>query len=223
MITRHAATDRLARHRHAEPYVAVVLAGSYLEAGDGGRVRAAAGTVIAHEPHSAHRDDFGSAGAVVLNLPAIAGLTGPGIVADVDAIAAAAALDVREAAALLAEQFRPAAASPGDWPDRLADALACDPGLVISDWADAAGLDPASVSRGFARAYGVSPKRFRLESRVRRAVRGLSAWQGSLAAFAAEHGFADQAHFARTVRALTGATPLALRAKSVQAGVYCIG
>ncbi len=223
MITRHAATDRLARHRHAEPYVAVVLAGSYLEAGDGGRVRAAAGTVIAHEPHSAHRDDFGAAGAVVLNLPAIAGLSGPGIVADVDAIAQATERDIREAAVLLAEQFRPAIVSPHDWPDQLADALARDPDLAISDWADAAGLDPASVSRGFARAYGVSPKRFRLEARARRAVRSLAAWQGNLAAFAAEHGFADQAHFARTVRAMTGVTPQALRAKSVQAGVCYTG
>jgi AraC-like DNA-binding protein len=223
VITRHPATDRLARHRHAEPYVAVVLAGSYLEAGDGGRVRAAAGTVIAHEPHSAHRDDFGSAGAVVLNLPTIAGLSGPGIVADIDAIAWAAARDLREAAALLREQFRPAAVSPDDWPDRLAEALARDPDLAISDWADAVGLVPASVSRGFARAYGVSPKRFRLEARARRAVRSLAGWQGSLAAFAAEHGFADQAHLARTVRAMTGATPQALRAKSVQAGVCYTG
>lgn len=223
MITRHHATDRLARHRHVEPYIAVVLAGSYIEAGDGGRVRAEPGTVIAHEPLSAHRDDFGAAGAVVLNFPAIDGVAGTGRVADLDSVARTAERDMRAAGRMLAAQFRLAALSPDDWPDQLADALARDPDLSISDWADGAGLDPASVSRGFARAYGVSPKRFRLEARVRRAVRSLAAWQGSLAAFAAEHGFADQAHLARTVRAITGATPRALRAKSVQAGVCCIG
>jgi hypothetical protein len=45
VITRHCAAERLARHRHAEAYVAVVLAGAYLEAGDGGRVYAHAGTL----------------------------------------------------------------------------------------------------------------------------------------------------------------------------------
>lgn len=217
MITRHHATDRLARHRHAEAYVAVVLAGSYLEAGDTGRVRATVGTVIAHEPLSAHRDDFGAAGAVVLNFPAIEGVAGAGVVADVDAVIRAAERDMREAGHMLARQFRPAAMSPDDWPDRLADALAGNPDLPISKWADATGLDPASVSRGFARAYGVTPKRFRLEARVRRAIRSLASWHGSLAALAAEHGFADQAHLARTVRAMTGVTPQGLRAKSVQA------
>jgi AraC-like DNA-binding protein len=217
VITRHQATDRLARHRHADAYVAVVLAGSYVEAGDSGRVRAVAGTVIAHEPLSAHRDDFGARGAVVLNFPAIGGMAGAGSVADVDAVARAAERDMRAAEYLLATQFRPAVMSPDDWPDRLADALAGNPDLVIADWAVATGLDPASVSRGFARAYGVTPKRFRLEARVRRAVRALSSWQGNLAALAAEHGFADQAHLARTVRAMTGTTPRQLKAKFVQA------
>lgn len=217
MITRHRGADCLARHRHTEAYVAVVLAGSYVEAGDGGRVRAGPGTVIAHEPLSAHRDDFGAAGAVVLNLPAIDGVAGTGTVADIDAVARAAERDLRAAGQALAEQFRPAVLSSGDWPDRLADALAGNPDLPISQWADAAGLDPASVSRGFARAYGVTPKRFRLEARVRRAIRCLSSWHGSLAAFAADHGFADQAHLARAVRAMTGMTPQRLRAKFVQA------
>lgn len=219
MITRHHAGDRLARHRHAEPYVALVLAGSYLEAGDGGRLRARAGTVVAHPAMNAHRDDFGASGATVLNLPAIDGLEGSGRVADVDAVARAAERDMAEAALLLAVLFRPEIDSPDDWPDRLAAALAADPDLAITEWADQAGLDPASVSRGFVRAYGVTPKRFRLEARVRRAARALPSWRGGLADFAAAQGFADQAHLARNVRAMTGATPGALRAKSVQAGV----
>lgn len=218
MITRHRAADRLARHRHAEAYVAVVLEGTYLEAGDGGRVRAGPGTVIAHEALSAHRDDFGAAGAVVLNLPGVEGIAGAGTISDVDALARVAERDTAEAAFLLSSAFRPGAESPGDWPDRLAAALAADPDLGIGDWAEAAGLDPASVSRGFSRAYGITPKRFRLEARVRRAARALPCWNWSIAALAAEHGFADQAHFARAIRALTGTTPQALRAKSVQAG-----
>ena len=219
MITRHGAADRLARHRHAGAYVAVVLAGSYVEAGASGRVRARAGTVIAHKALSAHRDDFGAAGALVLNVPGAAGLIGAGTVADVDAVARAGERDLDEAARLVAEQFLPGADSPDDWPDLLAAALTRDPDIAITGWADGMGLNPASVSRGFARAYGVTPKRFRLEARARRAVYALPHWRGSLAAFAAEQGFADQAHLAHALRGLTGATPRTLRAKSVQAGM----
>ena len=221
MITRHRAGERLARHRHAEPYVAVVLEGSYLEAGDGGRVRAGPGTVIAHPALSAHRDDFGAAGAIVLNLPAVASVRGAGSIADPDVLARAAERDLGEAAALLGDGFRPGVETPDDWPDRLAEALVRDPDLAIGAWAEATGLDPASVSRGFARAYGVSPKRFRLEARAQRAARALPAWTGSIAMLAHEHGFADQAHLARAIRAIAGAAPRALRAKSVQAGACC--
>ena len=89
----------------------------------------------------------------------------------------------------------------------LAEALADDPALGIADWADAMGLAPQSISRGFRLAYGISPKRYRLELRALQALRRLPGWRGSLAALAAETGFADQAHFTRAIVALTGQTP----------------
>ena len=221
LLTRHGAGERLERHRHADAYIAITISGSYFEAGDDGRVRASPGTVIVHDAHSAHRDNFGARGAIVLNLPALNGLTGAGTIADADAVAKAAERDLREAVSLVAEQFQPALLSPGDWPDLLARDLARNPDLQISNWADSAGLDPASVSRGFAKAFGVTPKRYRLEARARRAIAALNSWQGSLATIAAEQGFADQSHFTRTVRDLTGATPQLLKAKSVQSGTRC--
>ena len=211
--TRHAPGEALARHRHDSGYVAVVLDGGYLEAGEGGRIRAEAGMALVHHGWSAHQDGFGAAGARVLNLPLPAGLAeGPVRLADADAIVRLAARDPHAAAELVRETAMPAASGPGDWPDLLAATLARDPALSITAWADRAGLDPASVSRGFARAYGVSPKRFRLELRTRSAVRALAGWRGTLAALAADHGFADQAHFARAALALTGLTPSQLKA-----------
>ena len=221
LFSRHGAGERLERHRHADAYIAVTISGSYFEAGDDGRVRASAGTVIVHDALSAHRDDFGACGAIVLNLPALSGLTGAGTIADAESVAKAAERDLREAACLVAEQFQPVLLSPEDWPDLLARDLARNPDLQISDWAESAGLDPASVSRGFAKAFGVTPKRYRLEARARRAISALRTWQGSLAAIAVEQGFADQAHFTRAVRDLTGATPQLLKAKSVQSGSRC--
>jgi len=210
--TRHAPGEALARHRHDAGYVAVVLDGGYLEAGEGGRVRAEAGMALVHHGWAAHRDGFGSLGARVLNLQLPAGLAeGPVRLADPDAVARLAERDPHAAAELVRDTATAIGATPGDWPDLLAAALGRDPALSITGWADDAGLDPASVSRGFARAYGVSPKRFRLELRTRSAVRALSGWRGTLAALAADHGFADQAHFARAALALTGFTPSQLK------------
>lgn len=212
MIGRHAPGEQLARHRHAAGYVALVLAGDYEEAGDTGRIGAAAGTVVVHHAWSAHRDRFGARGAQVLDLPLIDGLgEGAGSVADPDMIVRLAGRDVFAAAEALREAFVPAPCAPGDWPDLLALRLAQDDMPPLARWADGMHLDPASVSRGFARVYGVSPKRYRLELRTRRALLALSGWPGSLAALAAEHGFADQAHFARAARVLTGLSPSQLR------------
>ncbi|ATY34582.1 AraC family transcriptional regulator [Sphingomonas psychrotolerans] len=219
---RHAAGERLPRHRHVEGYVALVLAGGYEEAGDDGRLVARPGTVVIHDRWAAHQDRFASGGARVLNLPALPGLAGAGSVADPDAVARVAERDPLAAAALVRESFRPDAARANDWPDLLAAALRDAPAVPIAAWAERMGLDPASVSRGFARAYGVSPKRFRLEARTRRALLALDRWRGSLAAFAAEHGFADQAHFTRSVLAVTGHPPARLKAKSVQSAEVAI-
>ncbi len=143
--------------------------------------------------------------------------SGIGSAADPDAVARLAGRDPRSAAAALAAGYRPGGTRLDDWPDALAEALANAHAFSLRRWAEAMQLNPASLSRGFARAYGVSPKRFRLEARARRAVRAMPEWRSSLAALAADCGFADQAHLARAVRALTGMPPAALRAKSVQA------
>ena len=218
MISRHARGEHLPRHRHAQGYVAVVLAGGYVEAGDGGRWSARPGTVIVHGAHEAHRDAFDAGATVVLNLPPVDGLSpGAGLVDDIDAVARAAERDPREAIALVAAHYRGGAHALADWPDRLAAALADDPALALGRWAEAAGLDPASVSRGFARAYGVSPKRFRYEARARRALGAVVTSRDGFATIAAAHGFADQAHMTRALAAITGIPPGAIRAKSVQA------
>ncbi|WP_431103986.1 helix-turn-helix domain-containing protein [Roseateles noduli] len=208
-ISVHRAFERMARHRHAQGYVALVLAGGYVEAGDRGRLRVEAGQAVFHGEHESHQNEFFRAGARVLNLPALGSdFHDPfGHVDDADAIARLAERDPHEAAALLRRTFRPSAVRLNDWPDLLAAALAADPALSLADWAEAMGLAPQSLSRGFGRAFGTSPKRYRLELRTLQALRRLPGWQGSMAALAAETGFADQAHLTRAIVALTGRTP----------------
>lgn len=209
IFTRHSAFDRLPRHRHGEAYVALVLSGSYVEAGDRGRLRTEAGQAIFHERFEAHRNEFFGNGAQVLNLPLPAGGNGhvQGQVADADAIARLAERDVYQAAELLQATFRPCSARLDDWPDSLASALAQDPALRLAAWADSQGIAPASISRGFRRAYGTTPKRYRLELRAVQALRLLPVWKNSMAMLAAETGFADQAHMTRAIVAVCGVSP----------------
>jgi AraC-like DNA-binding protein len=217
-ISTHRASDRMSRHRHLEGYAALVLSGGYLEAGDRGRIRVQAGQVLIHGAYEAHQDHFSRAGAVVLNIPLVDALDAAttGAVDDPDAIVRLAERDMAGAAALLKDTFRPRDALLMDWPDRLAAALAREPGFAIADWADAMGLAPQSISRGFRLAYGISPKRYRIEQRTLRAIRNLRHWPGTVAALAAEMGFADQAHLTRSVVALTGCAPTRWKVKSVQ-------
>jgi AraC-like DNA-binding protein len=218
-LHRYAPGAPMPRHRHAEPYMAIVVEGGYVEAGDAGRVDARPGDVLLHAAFDAHRDEFDRRGATVLNLPFDpAGQPGFGRIEDVDTIVRLAGRDPWLASCEARAGMMSGKALLGDWPDLLASALRDDPGLHISDWADRMGLAAASVSRGFLRAYGVSPKRFRLEARAGQAARRLPDWAGTLAALAAELGFADQAHMTRAVAAMTGLAPARLRAKSVQSG-----
>jgi AraC-like DNA-binding protein len=216
-IGRHQPCDSLPRHRHSEGYAALVLVGGYSEAGDAGRVRVTAGDAVIHGAFQAHRNDFGGAGAIVLNLPLVAPLS-PGArrVRDVDAIARRALCDPIEAAAMLAESAAVTLAPQDDWPDQLARALARDPALCLRAWAERLGIAPQSLSRGFRQVYGVSPKCFRAEQRALRAVETLRGGGGRLADLAADLGFADQAHLTRAVTTLTGCSPARLRVQSVQ-------
>jgi AraC-like DNA-binding protein len=210
---------RLPRHRHLGAYAAVVLSGDFVEAGDRGRYRLGAGQVAFHPAFEAHRDDFGRAGAIVLDVPlrrCPAFATGE--LAALDGFIRLAQRDPKAAAAVLLESARPVEVALADWPDILARALADGSELSLATWAERSGLSAQTLSRGFRQAYGTTPKRFRAEHRAQRAVRALAGWTGTLADLAAELGFADQAHLTRAVVSLTDWTPGQLRAKWVQDG-----
>jgi AraC-like DNA-binding protein len=204
---RHRAGEQLGRHRHDVAFAAVVLAGTYLEAGDRGRMRVRPGDVILHDAYESHLDQVDRVGAEVLVLPWRTAISLPlGRVRDPDAVARLAERDVRAAATLLESEIvlRPAEAI--DWPDQLAADLRRDPDVALDQWAISAGLRPESVSRGFRRAYGITPVAFRARSRTLHALAQVTSGR-PLAQVAIECGFADQAHFTRSFRLLTGTSP----------------
>jgi AraC-like DNA-binding protein len=205
------AHGEIARHRHAQGYAALVVSGGYVEAGDAGRFRVGAGDVVLHRAFEAHRNGVARTGAVVINVPLDVPADWPNAfrARHPDVLIWAARRDPQAVASLLepGDVVLPAA---DDWVDLLAGALNRDPALLLGPWAQRHGLRPEALSRGFVAAFGVTPARYRLEARTRQAVAALRAAAAPIAAIALEHGFADQAHFSRSVRALTGCTPKAL-------------
>jgi AraC-like DNA-binding protein len=204
----------LRRHLHRRPYAAVVLSGSYEEAGDLGRIRVGPGDVVLHEAFEAHLDRFPESGATVLNLPLAASYRfEPGLASleDPEAVVRAAERDVVQAAAMLVGEARPRASTCLEWPDELAAALLQAPSLCLSTWGHTRGLRPWALSRGFSQVFGVSPSAFRARSRTRQALRWLRQTSDPLSEVAARLGFSDQSHMTRSVTGLTGVPPLAWR------------
>jgi AraC-like DNA-binding protein len=196
------------RHRHVEPYAALILAGGYEESGSFGRYRVRAGQVLLHRMFDAHLDHFHPSGACILNLrlneePDF----GVGTVADPDTIARLAEQDPGAATAALKEQLRPCPGLAGDWPDQLAQDLRDDLACRLEAWAERHGLAPETLSRGFRKAFGATPAQFRAEARARWALSRIARGGTSLVVIAAEGGFADQAHMTRAVTTLTGQPP----------------
>jgi AraC-like DNA-binding protein len=216
-LEKYAAGDCIPRHRHGEAYIAVVLAGTYIEAGDQGRVKVEAGDVIVHDAFEAHLNEFGANGGLVLNLPPVRGLA-PGTkrIEDLDLVARLAEQDPISAGLAVLEGAKTVVRTLSEWPDHIAKVIEREPAASVMSLADELGFAPQSVSRGFRRAFGVSPKRYRADQRALRTVKLLTEGTCDLANLASKCGFSDQAHMSREVRQLTGLSPRELRVHSVQ-------
>jgi AraC-like DNA-binding protein len=93
--------------------------------------------------------------------------------------------------------------------DRLQADPAGAPGLF--DLAEELGVSPYRLSRAFPRELGVTLTSYRNALRISRALDRIEAGEQDLSALAADLGFADHAHFTRTMRRHLGHSPSALR------------
>ncbi len=76
-----------------------------------------------------------------------------------------------------------------------------------AELARAVGMSVRAFERAFAAEYGVSPQRYLRRLKLQIASRRLVATRETLAEIGAGCGFADQSHFTREFRRLTGLTP----------------
>lgn len=124
----------------------------------------------------------------------------------------AAARDPDAGETLLRDVTAPLPSAPGgSLSADVARAIVNEDERRLGDIAEALNVRPWELTRRFARAFGMSPNRYRREARVQAALRLLADSSASLAAIAAETGFADQSHLGRAVRAVTGCTPIQVR------------
>ena len=90
-------------------------------------------------------------------------------------------------------------------------------GVRVSEIGSLLGLLPKTFVRRFQAQTGLTPKRFARVRRLQRVVKFVSGCgEVDWSAVAAEHGFADQAHFIHDFRDLTGITPTAYRPRSTE-------
>ena len=88
--------------------------------------------------------------------------------------------------------------------------------IGVSELADLADMSQTVFSRRFRITTGQSPKRFITQCRVDAAKERLGDQNISLSQIALECGFADQPHFSRVFKRLTGSTPTAYRASLLE-------
>ncbi|WP_019631419.1 helix-turn-helix domain-containing protein [Actinomadura atramentaria] len=120
-----------------------------------------------------------------------------------------------ERRAVVEEALAAALARHGDGAGRLRPMLDGLAGAArVQDAAERLGCSRRHLGAAVRAELGVTPKEYQRLLRFEAARRGLAAGGADLARVAAEAGFADQAHFTREWRAMSGCTPAAwLRAE----------
>lgn len=132
-----------------------------------------------------------------------------------------AADDVDVVDLLAAIVARPAAIARGAPPAWLCDVIAqldaaWTPSLGTAQLAQQAGVHPVYLARCVRRWYGVSVGDLLRRERLRRTVAHLANAPDRVSMVALSHGYADEAHCARSVRAALGMAPAALRRRLTQ-------
>jgi AraC family transcriptional regulator len=218
----------MCHHRHAFPYVTIVLDGSYVEVRDAAPHLCRSGALVVHVQGEEHADRFAS-DTRCLNVevppePNASDFSG-GVALERGALRDAVTSVVlsfyfrprRLTAAVSAlhaalAQWR--CADRGDAPAWLAsviDGFAWTEPVALADAAAFAGLHETHFSRAFRRYAGVTPTEYRARTRLRLASKLLLTTPASVASVALQCGFSDQSHLTRAFSQRLGLTPARYR------------
>jgi AraC-like DNA-binding protein len=216
--TRHPARDSIGPHRHSAPYIALVLEGGYEEFSVDGAWSCQPGDLVVHPAWHLHANRFRSGRSRVLNFRQVS--WGASVLSlsarvwrplDPGPLLRRGRVDADALAAVLSRSEPRTAQPPPARLARLATALKEGPERRVAALAGRLGMSREHAARSFRRHFGLTPRAFRAEARLRRALELIADPGVSLAAAAYEAGYADQAHLTRCITAATHTTPGELR------------
>jgi len=225
-------------HEHDAPYLTFVLAGAYRESLRGGTRECTPRSAVYHPAGERHRDEFGGRSTACLDLSFdsawLQSVQSRGCAIDraalvdspaVARIGAGIAREFRDAdgvspmiiEGLLLELFaenerrRRAPIAPL-WLQRVREMVAerCTENITLSEMAAEAGVHPNHLARAFRSHYGCTIGEFTRARRIEFAKERIRAG-AALVDVALDLGFADQSHFTRTFRNVSGQSPSEFR------------
>lgn len=224
--TEYAPFLEIPAHRHERAYFCLVLAGGYRERTPAGDRACGAGTLLYHGRDSVHSDRFGAEMSRCFNIE-LAGEI-PAMPGDAAARLSAAiyrefrtsdAFTALAIEALTAELVAaPATAVPhASWLETLravlhATASAPPP---LARLAEIVGVHPTHTARAFRKAFGCTMGEYIRHLRIERAKPEVLGGDFALSEIAQRAGFADQSHFTRAFKRVTGTTPGTYRRQRV--------
>jgi len=234
----HPGGQSIGEHRHDWPCLTLHALGEFQESFDGGEARIAGPAALLHPAGAAHADEIGATGLETVSIafdPRWLGRNqgdirvarsrcwrGGRVAAAALRLAADwARKDLGETAAATATAnfLRFALAqedAPGpQWLEPLVRRLEEDGAAETRTLARTLSLHPAWLAHAYRRAVGEGLAQTRRRKRVECAVRLLRHSKLAAAEVALSAGFCDQSHMNRCVRAVTGRTPLQIRAERV--------
>jgi AraC family transcriptional regulator len=223
-VTNYVGDSALPWHEHDDPYLCLVTAGSYTQHSSGRDTDCRHGLLLVHPRGHRHANRFAGEGARCLSIflsaeladdagvrqllgeHRVLQLPGSGrllrrLEHELAASDDAAALALHSAVLELVAQ----ACRQGGVLERLHDDPLATPSLL--ELAMLAGVHPAHLARRFQQTQGVSVGEYQRGLRIGIARKALAGGTCPIAAVAAEAGFADQSHFARVFKRMTGQTP----------------
>jgi AraC family transcriptional regulator len=225
-LTRYDGAASLPLHAHTQAYVTVVLSGAYRELANGVTRDCVAQSIVVHAPGERHSNVFGDRSATCLNVHG--GMFERSTVLSTPAAAAIAAklrdefrrpddVSAMVVEALMLELFavtarqRDSDRAPA-WLREVRRTLERDfrETFALDALAESVSIHPTHLSRAFRQHYGITVGEFLRDLRVAYARRRLASG-APLQEIALDAGFADQSHFTRTFRRLTGMTPAHFR------------
>jgi AraC-like DNA-binding protein len=224
--TQHFGCSAMTHHRHATPFVTIVVSGGYVEVNDAVPEFCGRGAVVLHRAGEEHADRFASdtrclnvelsddwrpADSMIASTQSSALLDAGRSVAtafyrDPSALPAA----VRRFHAALQSQTANAIERP-EWLKRVMDEFEWTEAVPLREAATLAGLHGTHFSRAFRRHVGMTANEYRARQRVRHASQLLLKTTASISRVAQSCGLSDQSHLTRLFAERLGVSPAAYR------------